>query len=78
MVVQFEQNRYTYSEGNSAASVCLELAALPAGGIEREIEITITTNNVTAGIVILSTLEQLHFCSVVYVVVAHVVVKQVM
>ncbi len=50
VAVAFEQSVYTYSEGDSAASVCLELVALPAGGTEREITITIVTINMTAGL----------------------------
>ncbi len=50
MVVGFEQSDYTFSEGNSAASVCLEIVALPAGGIEIETAINITTADVTAGL----------------------------
>ncbi len=43
---------YTFSEGNTAASVCLEIQSLLAGaiGIEIEIAITITTADVTAGL----------------------------
>ncbi len=52
MVVGFEQADYTFSEGNSAASVCLEIQNLLAGavGIEIEIAITITAADVTAGL----------------------------
>ncbi len=50
VTVRFEQSQYTFSEGNSAASVCLELAALPPGGTEIEIAIAITTANMTAGL----------------------------
>ncbi len=67
MVVGFEQMDYTFSEGNSAASVCLELAALPPGGTEIDIAITITTANMTAGLcsdMIFVILEQLEFSSV--------------
>ncbi len=69
MVVGFEQVDYTYQEGNSAASVCLEIQNLlaGAGGIEIEIAITITTADVTAGLcsdVLFVILEQLEFSSV--------------
>ncbi len=52
MVVGFEQADYTFPEGNSAASVCLEIQNLLAGavGIEITIAITITTADMTAGL----------------------------
>ncbi len=51
MVVGFEQTNYTFSEGNSAASVCLEIdSSTTVVGIEIEIAITITTTDVTAGL----------------------------
>ncbi len=50
MIVGFEQPDYTFSEGNSAASVCLEIDGSTTVGIEIEIAINITTADVTAGL----------------------------
>ncbi len=49
--VGFQQAEYTFSEGNSSASVCLIIdGSTTVGGIEIEIAINITTTDATAGL----------------------------
>ena len=43
MVVQFEQGMYDVQEDVGTTMVCVEVAALPMGGLDCDIEITLST-----------------------------------
>ena len=50
VTVAFEQSTYNVSEGDGTTQVCVEVSGIPAGGLECEIMVTLTTMDNTAGI----------------------------